>query len=608
MMDAAARALLLVCLAAALFACEGGDPAASVVAPHHTRRADRPVLKPGSPPTPAQPSPAASAEPPTAAERAKLDLGWETILDRRRSFEGAVSTGTTLEGRLRGEAVRLAHEGRDHLILKECRPRETNYATEEVVALLEDTAAAMRRDFPEGPKLAVCNMSKRGGGNIPWSRSHNSGRDIDLAFYIRTKKGAAVESPRLMRFGRSMLSLGDDGEYTFDVERNWHLAKHLMTHRDVAVQWIFVYKPLKKAMLRFARERGEPSDLLSRAEQILWQPSDSSKHHDHFHVRIFCPASDRPEGCLNQHPVWPGVTYDPEPQANRGAALVPALTQKDEAVRLRALDHVEATLAYDAAPGLAEMAIYDPSLELRLRALNILVEWHERDPDVLYALETLIRMQGEGVVKEDADYTGGAVPTGGVITRHRLGAGKVRSAMVLRRAWRVVQKMASPHAGPLLSRALKSKRVLESTSGQGTIEARLAAKAALHAMDLRLVPSLIEALSHEDRRVRAGAKRALRRVTNHALRDAKAWRQWWSESRERSRDELVVAGFRRAGVRVFDLDNKLYIEKLVKLTRRDDEIGYNADRTLARITGRFVPREASPADKHARWSAWYPEK
>ena len=49
------------------------------------------------------------------------------------------------------------------------------------------------------------------------------------------------------------------------------------------------------------------------------------------------------------------------------------------------------------------------------------------------------------------------------------------------------------------------------------------------------------------------------------------------------------------------------IRRLIGLTKRTDEIGYNADRLLVRITRRVTPRGASAADKHRRWRQWFPE-
>ena len=52
-------------------------------------------------------------------------------------------------------------------------------------------------------------------------------------------------------------------------------------------------------LLAHARVAGEPEALIARADAVMEQPVDSSKHHDHIHVRILCPASDRSLGCVD---------------------------------------------------------------------------------------------------------------------------------------------------------------------------------------------------------------------------------------------------------------------------------------------------------------------
>ena len=66
----------------------------------------------------------------------------------------------------------------------------------------------------------------------------------------------------------------------------------------MVVQWVFVAAPLRNMLLDHALRIGEPELLRERARRVLVQPSDSSRHDDHFHVRIACPPDDRP-GCVD---------------------------------------------------------------------------------------------------------------------------------------------------------------------------------------------------------------------------------------------------------------------------------------------------------------------
>jgi hypothetical protein len=149
----------------------------------------------------------------------------------------------------------------------------------------------------------------------------------------------------------------------------------------------------------------------------------------------------------------------------------------------------------------------------------------------------------------------------------------------------------------------------------------MAARVAIHVMDLALVPSLIDHLDHPEARVRGVINLAIRRITNHVVRgnwggrtspkqlqrNIARWRAWWEAHKTWSHDAMVSDGFKRRGHRFVVLEHKDNISHLIKLTQRTDEIGYNADRLLVRITKRVTPRGATAAKKHARWLKWFPQ-
>jgi hypothetical protein len=202
-----------------------------------------------------------------------------------------------------------------------------------------------------------------------------------------------------------------------------------------------------------------------------------------------------------------------------------------------------------------------------------------------------------------------------------VGQGRARTANHLYRAYKFLAKLGSPHAIPLVDEALGSNRLVGDPGDEGVPEGRLATRVAIHIMDLAMVPTLIDHLTHPVPRVRVTVDLALRRITNHVLRGswggrqspeklarhAQRWRAWWAEHRGWTRDKLLHDGFARRGYRFRGLENKANIRRLIGLTKRTDEIGYNADRLLVRITRRVTPRGASAADKHRRWRQWFPE-
>ncbi len=186
-------------------------------------------------------------------ELAALDAPYTELIRRFRQPRQPGSVGTTLRGRLHGAAA-LEVSGEHHAILPECVERETRFGTPDLVSLLL-RAAEITHTTHGGPRLMIGNLSFEGGGNIPWSRSHNSGLDADLAFFV-LKDGQPEEAPTLMRFGGRLHDLDELG-YTFDVPRSWTLIKSLLTHPTVEVQWLFIARPLRRAVLEHARAQGE---------------------------------------------------------------------------------------------------------------------------------------------------------------------------------------------------------------------------------------------------------------------------------------------------------------------------------------------------------------
>ena len=115
--------------------------------------------------------------------------------------------------------------------------------------------------------------------------------------------------------------------------------------------------------------------------------------------------------------------------------------------------------------------------------------------------------------------------------------------------------------------------------------------------------------------VRIRADLAIRRITNHVVRgawgrrvhpevlarNAERWRTWWQTHNHMTRDALLDRGFKRRGYRFITLEDEDNIPRLLELTQRKDEIGYNADRLLVRITKLVSPRGLPAAKKYQWW-------
>jgi penicillin-insensitive murein DD-endopeptidase len=199
------------------------------------------------------------------------------------------------------DGVRLPDRGDGFFTREKWRERGNRYGTDELVDLI--TAVSRRMVAQGAPRMVVADLSAPGGGAaLKWHRSHQTGRDVDLLFYVRDRDGKPVEADDMRVFdghGRAR----DGSGYKFDVSRNWQLVRELLVAREALVQWVFVAQPLANRMIEHAQAIGEPEVVLAKARLALRQPARSSPHDEHFHVRIYCAAADRPYGCVDVGPM-----------------------------------------------------------------------------------------------------------------------------------------------------------------------------------------------------------------------------------------------------------------------------------------------------------------
>jgi penicillin-insensitive murein endopeptidase len=216
------------------------------------------------------------------------------------AYFGVVSDGTSVswgepnDGILL-DGVRIPDRGNGFWAPGTWRTRGRRYGTRELVETIGHAAAAVQGAHP-GARLGVADMSQRGGGKITQHQSHQSGRDVDLLFYVTDARGRPQDAVAMHRFrgdGRAV----DNAAVRFDVVRNWALVRALATSPVAWVQRIFVFEPLAQLLLDHARAIDEPASLLELARVMMQQPSDSAPHDDHFHVRVGCSDQDATYGC-----------------------------------------------------------------------------------------------------------------------------------------------------------------------------------------------------------------------------------------------------------------------------------------------------------------------
>lgn len=223
------------------------------------------------------------------------------------SVDGSV--GVPHAGVLRG-AEELPVRGPGFVRL---RPKSPNYwGNPRLVEGIRAAAGAVADALPGGAPLVVGDISARRGGKIPGHRSHRTGRDVDLLFYVTTPSGAPVPSPGFVKFGTDGLApVKDELHLRLDVERNWMLVRELVSSRRAQVQWLFASRGVEALLIDYARARGEPPQVIWRAETMLLEPGDSSPHDDHIHVRFACSADDEVAGCEGGGPRWEWLESHP---------------------------------------------------------------------------------------------------------------------------------------------------------------------------------------------------------------------------------------------------------------------------------------------------------
>jgi penicillin-insensitive murein endopeptidase len=219
----------------------------------------------------------------------------------------AVRAGTTLgPAALRfGRSIGSPTDGRliggSHLddapylrIVPVYQGNDVRWGLEPLVSMIDRAARQVRRQFPDAI-TSVGHLSRMGGGDLDRHHSHESGRDADIGFFIRSASGHPLFPSHFVQFNAEGTAPAWPGAY-FDEAKNWALVSALVTDPEAHVTHIFVAAPLRARLLAYAERMGSPAAIRMRAAEVLQQPHGALPHDDHFHVRIGCPS--RMSGCV----------------------------------------------------------------------------------------------------------------------------------------------------------------------------------------------------------------------------------------------------------------------------------------------------------------------
>lgn len=494
----------------------------------------------------------------------------------------SMSVGTVTDGHMVNGAP-LPFPGRTYGVLPRQVRRNLVYGSQELIAALVDASEYVAEVYP-GSVLWLGNVGREHGGDIPWSVSHNSGRDADVAFYTTDPSGVPVQPPDLLHYRGDGRTVEYGGYYRFDDARNWALVKALVTSQRTQVQYLFISNPLRQRLLSHARSRGEPAAIVERAASLMQQPGAEIPHDDHLHVRVYCSREDVGAGCVNIGRVRPGVDLFAGAQSERAAYAVSLLRDGDPEVRRTVVERL-ALLGARAELEMIRRRLSDPSPVVRAAAVDAI----------------------------------GALGTSSSVGWLVLQWEEERDDYVRERIVRAAGRLGGREAGILFAGLLAEPIPIE-VGGKG-YDLRLEVVDAIRRSG-RAEPAygLVELLASSDRELAARSAGALRHLANRSVDDldwrqrpseieltvaVPAWRSWLDAASTATRDEWVSEGFAMLGVPMGGSARTAAASLAALVADERDWVSDNAQRQLMRMTGNHPrslewPRE----DARAYWTRW----
>ena len=197
---------------------------------------------------------------------AELARRWREDLDSL----GSVSIGFAEQGRL----INSVHMPDDPAWV--CQRPDLAWGAQETVDALALAFRAVHTQFPDSVPARLSHIGAQNGGYLRPHKSHQSGRDADIAFFYKKD---------LVPGGRGRR------EHFIDPVRSWALLRALITQTDVQV--ILVDRGIQDVLRKHALEAGEDRAWLDRVFRAgkASMVQHARKHRDHFHARFFAPRS-----------------------------------------------------------------------------------------------------------------------------------------------------------------------------------------------------------------------------------------------------------------------------------------------------------------------------
>lgn len=162
------------------------------------------------------------------------------------------------------------------------------HAAPNLLRALEKAAHKTRAAFP-GTTTVITALSHDKGGPIQGKRSHQTGRDADVVFFLLDAKGKPATAKQLVHIGGDGRGKDDKTAYSFDDARNWALVEALANDSDKAVTHIFVNAKVRQKMIAYSQTAQTPAEKRDAVLHILFAGGGEEPLDAMFHLRVACP-------------------------------------------------------------------------------------------------------------------------------------------------------------------------------------------------------------------------------------------------------------------------------------------------------------------------------
>jgi penicillin-insensitive murein endopeptidase len=225
------------------------------------------------PPAQAGPTPAQPGAPAAPAPFADLtDAELEARLRADVGALGPMSIGRTNGGAL-VSGIRMPEGANWQLVSPGLA-----WGTKETIDGLAHAIDAVAARFPDTPKAFIGDISAKNGGHLHPHVSHQSGRDVDLGYYL-------TEGHRWY---------ANASGSALDRARTWHLVRTLIADSDV--EMILVDLSIQRVLKAYALSIGEDAAWLDEVFQVGGKSRRPlifhvKGHATHLHIRFFNPVA-----------------------------------------------------------------------------------------------------------------------------------------------------------------------------------------------------------------------------------------------------------------------------------------------------------------------------